>query len=123
MLQNNWGITQQDFSITYLGTPLGGILNQRLFGKKTIGKVDRKLNRWRYNQISKGGRLTLINSSLASTPNYILSLFKAPTIVYKQIEKLWRNFLWNGNSKSMNNHLINWALCTTPKIPWGSRNN
>lgn len=34
MLQNNGGITQQDFSITYLGTPLGGILNQRLFGKK-----------------------------------------------------------------------------------------
>lgn len=108
-------IPHQNFTISYLGTSLRGNPQSKNFCQKTIGKIDRKLNGLKYNQISKGGRLTLINSFLASTPNYLLCLFKAPTIIYKQIKKLWRNFLWNGTDKDMKNHILNWDLCTIPK--------
>lgn len=37
--------------------------------------------------ISKGGKLTLIQSTLASLPTYMMIVFKAPKSIYKNIEK------------------------------------
>ncbi|KAA0037454.1 LINE-1 retrotransposable element ORF2 protein [Cucumis melo var. makuwa] len=77
-----------------------------------------KTDSWRYSQISKGGRLTLIKSSLTSLPTYQLSTFRAPVSVYKEIEKHWRDFLWKGNQERQSSNLINWKTCTSPK-EWG----
>lgn len=88
---------------------------QNLFGVKPQTTIHKKLNGWRYNKISKGGRLTIIKSSLVSLPTYHLYTFKAPTFVYKEIEKYWRNFLWKGNSNQQKVHLIKWGAYTTPK--------
>ncbi|KAA0050761.1 LINE-1 retrotransposable element ORF2 protein [Cucumis melo var. makuwa] len=107
IIADQWDTSQQDLSISYLGTPLGGNPLTKSFWETTIDKVDKKLHGWRYNQISKGGKLTLINSSLSSTPNYLFSLFKAPICVYKQIENSWRNFRWNGTNTTRTRPLIN----------------
>ena len=48
--------------------------------------------------LSKGGRLTLLKSTLFSLPTYFLSLFTIPTHVANKIERLQRDFLW-GDSK------------------------
>lgn len=114
-----WDISLQNLPISYLGTPLVGNPLTKSFQETTIDKVDKKLHGQRYNQISKGGKLTLINSSLSSTPNYLLSLLKAPTCVYKQIENSWRNFLWNCTITTRTRHLINWNLCITPRSNGG----
>ena len=55
----------------------------------------------------KGGRLTLLKSTLASLPTYFLSLFTIPTHVANKIE---RDFLW-GDSKT---HLVGWNKVCAP---------
>ena len=42
----------------------------------------------------KGGRVTLIKSTLSNLPIYMLYLFPIPAYVAKNIEKIHRDFLW-----------------------------
>ena len=45
---------------------------------------------------SKGGRITLIKSTLSNLPTYYLSLFPIPAEVASRIDKIQRDFLWKG---------------------------
>jgi hypothetical protein len=58
--------------------------------------------------LSKGGRVTLIKSTLANLPTYYLSLFPMPVSGAKCVEKLQRNFLWGGIGEEFKYHLVKW---------------
>jgi hypothetical protein len=47
--------------------------------------------------LSKGARVTLIKSTLSNLLTYMLSLFHILAHVVKRIEKIQRDFLWEGN--------------------------
>lgn len=70
---------------------------------------------WQQQYLSLGGRVTLINSVLDSIPTYFMSLFRIPTEVQEQLNKLRRSFLWEGNSDSHKFHLVKWAKVTLLK--------
>ena len=99
---------------TYLGLPLG-------FGHKAVTVWDsveeqmpKRLALWKRSYISKGGRITLIKSSLASLPLYQMSLVRMPSSVAKRLEKLQRNFLWGGGCVNKKPHLVKWEMvCMT----------
>nr|GFC38227.1 RNA-directed DNA polymerase, eukaryota [Tanacetum cinerariifolium] len=60
-----------------------------------IFKMKKRLSRWKLYTLSVGGRLTLLNSVLGSTPIYNMSIFKVPKSVLNLMESLRRNF-FNG---------------------------
>lgn len=53
----------------------------------------------------KGGRVTLIKSTLSNLPTYYMSLFPIPVCVDARIEKLQRDFLWGVWEKNLNSIL------------------
>ncbi|KAL6329204.1 hypothetical protein AAG906_014814 [Vitis piasezkii] len=55
-------------------------------------RMRRRLAQWKRQYISKGGRITLIKSTLASIPIYLLSLIRIPKAVAKRIERIQRDF-------------------------------
>ena len=59
--------------------------------------------------LSKGGRVTLIKSTLSNLPTYFLSLFPILASVANRIEKVQRNFLWDGFGDEPKIHLVKWA--------------
>lgn len=85
-----WGT----FPITYLGLPLVDTKLQNSDRNFLIDKVKNKLQHWKGQLLSSGGRLTLVNSVLSSVPLYALSIFKIPTQVLKRLDCLRRKFLW-----------------------------
>ncbi|RVW26986.1 putative ribonuclease H protein [Vitis vinifera] len=82
-------------------------------------KVRRRLALWKRQYLSKGGRITLIKSMLASIPLYQMSLFRMPKLVARRLEKLQRDFLWGGANGGNKAHLVKWEVVCADKEKGG----
>ncbi|RVX14665.1 Transposon TX1 uncharacterized 149 kDa protein [Vitis vinifera] len=65
----------------YLGLPLGAHHKTSSSWDGVEERMRRRLAQWKRQYISKGGRITLIKSTLASIPIYLLSLIRIPKAV------------------------------------------
>jgi hypothetical protein len=74
--------------IKYLGLPLGAKYKDSNMWNNIFEKMEARLAGWKKVCLSKGGRLTLINSTLSNLPTYFLSLFPIPVGVANRLEKL-----------------------------------
>jgi hypothetical protein len=75
-------------AIEVVGLPLGAPYRDLSIWNKVIEKMESKLAGWKQMYLSKGGRLTLIKSTLSNILTYYLSLFQIPRKVAKRIEKI-----------------------------------
>jgi len=74
--------------LKYLGLLLGAPFMAKFIWDDVVGKIERLLASWQMMYLSKGGRVTLIKSTLYNFPTYFLSLFPIPASVASRIEKL-----------------------------------
>lgn len=63
--------------------------------------------------LSKGGRLTLIRSTLSNLLTYFMSI-PIPIAVAKKLERIQRDFLWEGLGQERKLHLLNWGIVCSP---------
>ena len=103
-----------NLTMSYLGMPLEASHKSSSIWNPILEKFERRLARWKKLYLSKGGRLTLIKSTLSSLPTYFLSLFNIPTSVANKIEKLQRDFLWEGMGSESKQHLLGWDKVCVP---------
>lgn len=98
----------------YLGMPLGARFKSKEVWRLVIDRISARLGSWGAALLSKGGRLTLLKSTLASIPNYYLSLLTIPSSVASVIETRFRNFLWNDLEDHQRFHLVDWKSICRP---------
>ena len=100
---------------TYVCLPLGTRQNSVRIWEGIEERFRRRLTAWKRKYISKGGRLTLIKSTLSNLPIYLLSLFRLPKGVKCKLKKIQREFLWGGGSETRKIHLVNWRTVSQVK--------
>lgn len=71
---------------TYLGLPLGAPRNSLAAWDGMEKRFHKRLIIWKIQHISKGGRLTMIQSTLSSVPIYFMLLFWMLRIVSLRLE-------------------------------------
>ena len=101
------GYKTRTLPTTYLGLPLGMRCNVVSIWDGVEERFRRKLANWKRQYISKGGRLTLIRSTMSNLPIYIMSLFYLPKGVKERLEKIQREFLCVGGDLEKKFRLIN----------------
>nr|XP_016438177.1 PREDICTED: uncharacterized protein LOC107764153 [Nicotiana tabacum] len=104
---------------TYLGLPLGSKFKSYDIWNGVVENFEKRLTSWQQQYLSMGGRLTLISSVLDNIPTYFMSLFSIPKKVLKWLDKIKRDFLWEGNNSSHKYHLIKWDKVLQPKCKGG----
>ena len=108
------GCKQTGLPMHYLGLPLGAPFKEAAIWNLVLERVEKRLVSWKRLYLSKGGKLTLIKSTLSSIPTYFLSLFPIPARVANCLEKLQRDFLWCGMDEKPKFHLVNWSQICAP---------
>uniref|UniRef100_A0A2N9EVX7 Reverse transcriptase zinc-binding domain-containing protein n=1 Tax=Fagus sylvatica TaxID=28930 RepID=A0A2N9EVX7_FAGSY len=108
------GCKTAQLPMNYLGLPLGAKFKSKAIWDPILEKMERKLVGWKRMYLSKGGRLTLIKSTLSSLPTHFLSLFPILVAVASRIDKIQRDFLWGGMGEGKKFHLVNWAQVCQP---------
>jgi hypothetical protein len=91
-LANLLGCRVASLPMTYLGLPLGASYKSTSIWNGVIEKMERRLAGWKRMYLSKGARLTLINSTLSNIPTYYLSLFPIPVRVANRLDKIQKGF-------------------------------
>ena len=82
------GCKQGFLPMKYLGLPLGAKFKDKSIWNPILEKMERKLASWKKLYLSKGGRVTLIKSTLSNLPTYFLSLFPISASVANRIARL-----------------------------------
>nr|CAN66460.1 hypothetical protein VITISV_035842 [Vitis vinifera] len=103
----------------YLGLPLGVPNRATSMRDGVEERVRRRLALWKRQYISKRGKITLIKSTLASMSIYQMSIFRMSKSVAKRVEKVQRDFLWEGGNLEGKVHLVKWDVVCTEKNKGG----
>ena len=74
---------------------------------------------WKKQYLSKGGRQTLIISTLSSLLIYCMSLFVIPNREVARLEKIQRDFLRGGGGLVNKLHLVKWSIVCMEKQKGG----
>ena len=103
------GCGQSSLPLKYLGLPLGAKFKDLSVWNPILERMERRLASWKRLYLSKGGKVTLLKSTLLFLPTYFLSLLPLPGKVAKGLEKLQRDFMWSGIGGEPKLHLVKWA--------------
>lgn len=82
-------------------------------------KLLKRLDGWKGNSLSMGGRLTLVMACLSSIPIYIMSMYLLPKTIIKRMDITRKRFFWQGGSTKRKYHLVKWTKICLPKKKGG----
>jgi hypothetical protein len=110
-----FGCAQGQFPIKYFGIP---IHYQRLTNaewKYVEERLEKRLNSWKGNLLSVGGRIVLINSVLTNMVLYMLYFFQLPKGVLQRLDYFRSRFFWQGENENKKYRLAKWSVVCRPK--------
>lgn len=100
------GMSSSQFPLKYLGCPITHARKRKVHYVELIQKVKSKLQGWKGQMLSYGGKEVLISSVLQSVPIYVVSAVVPPNCVMKELHKIFTKFFWSNKVEGKSKH---WA--------------
>lgn len=95
-LLNLSSFSESSWLATYLDMPVHvGRLTMNML-EPMFAKIQKKLARWE-GKLSFGGKITLIRHVLHSMPILILSVMRVPNGTFKELQRMFYDFLWGSS--------------------------
>lgn len=83
-----------------------------------VTKIEQRISHWSYKWLSRGGRLTLVNSVLQAIPVFWAALTWIPRGIIHKIRQICSRFLWSGSKENSVLPWVAWDKIARPK-EWG----
>src|SRR4051812_21363493 len=93
----------------FFGIPIGSNPRRCETWRPMVDSMNKKFSSWIDNWLSLGGRVTLMNYVFPSLPFYLMSFYKAPKKIIKEIIQIDNIFCIYGNEDKRG---INWIKCS-----------
>jgi len=94
----------------YLGIPSDWGSSKKDMFAWILGRVNAKLEGWKENLISKGGKEILLKSVVQALSQYAMMIFKVHVSICKSVEQKIARFWWQNNSNRSGIHWKSWDL-------------
>jgi len=107
------------FPFKYLGCPITHSRKIKEHFSDLIGRLKAKLQSWKSNLLSYGGKDVLIGSVLQSIPIHVLSAIVPPVCVLKEIHRIFAKFFWSNRVNGRSKHWAAWNNICLPKQEGG----
>ena len=118
-LANSFGCRVESLPFTYLGLPMGTTKPSVHDLIPVISKIDKRLSGVA-RFMNHSGRLTYVNSVVASMPIFAMCSLKVHVTILDHVDKSSRNFLWYGNEINKGGKcLASWEMICKPKQQGG----
>ena len=101
--------------MTYLGMPVSTSKITKARFNFVVEKAKRRLSSWKCDALSSGGKAVILNSSLSSTPMYMMGVYLLYEGNYQALDSVRNNFFWQGTNKKRKYHMLKWEALIRPK--------
>ena len=118
-LEGILGLPTTDRIGTYLGTPIFTTRRMASSYQYLVENISKRIEGWQTKYLSMAGRAILIKAFITSIPTYAMQTTLLPQKICHQIDKLSRNFLWEGSDQHRCCHMVSWDSVTLPKEAGG----
>ena len=99
----------------YLGCPIiDGKVTSQTFND-IVTTTRNTLSKWKVNSLSLPGRAVLLPANVASKASYQMQSFLLPSSIHSELDKIYRNFLWNKDPDKKSPNLIGWDMIYKPR--------
>ena len=103
----------------YLGVPLSSRKLSFHNCKPLLEKVQPRVSNWSHKLLSYAGRLQLIRAVIFGIQAYWCQIFLLPKKVLREIEKIFRLFLWTGKDTPSRKASVAWDQMCFPRAQGG----
>ncbi|KAI0511099.1 hypothetical protein KFK09_011721 [Dendrobium nobile] len=103
----------------YLGVKISLEIMKMADYQEVLSNAMERLNAWSRKSLSLGGKLILVESSLLSMVNFLITQSLVPKRLLHDLEKLCRSFIWNNKDGTKGMHYIAWNDICKPSSMGG----
>ncbi|XP_042974894.1 uncharacterized protein LOC122306534 [Carya illinoinensis] len=118
-IMSKWGGSNTQQFEKYLGLPpMVGRSKQRAFaGIKQ--RLWQKIQMWKGNMLSQGGKEVLLKAVAMSIPTYAMSCYLFPKSLCHEMEMMMARFWWSNQSREKKIHWVGWQKLSISKFRGG----
>ncbi|MQM20188.1 hypothetical protein Taro_053203 [Colocasia esculenta] len=114
-ISDTTGFIREKFPVKYLGVSIYAGRQKSTHFANIISQTVNKIQGWKTDLLSSGGRLILIHHILIALPIYTMNAMPIPTTVVRGFHRILANFFWGSYEGSPKRHWKSWSTIAQPR--------